>query len=84
MVGLGYLCVISVGFGRLAATWDVNEFLPDSFSGKRGEVHALGVRGSACDRTSSAGRRILTHPPLAGRVIPPGARRPTETCATRA
>jgi AhpD family alkylhydroperoxidase len=39
IVGLGYLCAISVGFGRLAATWDVNEYLPDGFQGRPGEVH---------------------------------------------
>lgn len=39
IVELGYLCAISVGFGRLAATWDVTEFLPDGFQGAPGEVH---------------------------------------------
>jgi AhpD family alkylhydroperoxidase len=38
IVELGYLCAISVGFGRLAATWDVVEALPDGFKGVRGTV----------------------------------------------
>jgi len=31
IVELGYLCAISVGYGRLAATWDVSDHLPDDF-----------------------------------------------------
>jgi AhpD family alkylhydroperoxidase len=31
IVELGYMCALSVGFGRLAATWDVVDHLPEKF-----------------------------------------------------
>jgi AhpD family alkylhydroperoxidase len=36
IVGLGYLCALCVGFGRMAATWDVVEVLPDGYAAQEG------------------------------------------------
>jgi AhpD family alkylhydroperoxidase len=36
IVGLGYLCALCVGFGRMAATWDVVEVLPVGYAAQEG------------------------------------------------
>lgn len=36
IVELGLLCFYCIGYGRLAATWDLSEHLPESFQGPKG------------------------------------------------
>jgi AhpD family alkylhydroperoxidase len=43
IVGLGYLCGMCVGFGRMAATWDVIEALPDGYRAQEGTFTPWGA-----------------------------------------
>jgi alkylhydroperoxidase family enzyme len=42
IVELGYLCATFVGFGRLAASWNMLEVLPESFQQPKGRITPWG------------------------------------------
>jgi AhpD family alkylhydroperoxidase len=43
IVALGYLCGMCVGFGRMAATWDVVEALPEGYRAQEGTYTPWGA-----------------------------------------
>jgi alkylhydroperoxidase family enzyme len=46
LVELGYLCAISVGFGRLAATWDVVDHLSERFQDQQAVIAPWDVQNA--------------------------------------
>ena len=50
IVALGYVCAMSVGFGRLAATWDVVESLPADYLEQSGTYTPWGAEPTIVGR----------------------------------